>query len=83
LADIELSKEVELEITGKLQQYLADELQVDIGSFEAQFLLDFFAEHAGCYFYNQGLADTLKAFETKVDELNDIVYQLEKMPPAD
>lgn len=83
MADIELGKEVEQALIAKLQQYLADELQVELGNFETQFLLDFFADHAGCFFYNQGLADALKAFEDKIDELNDIVYQLEQTPPDD
>ncbi len=68
------------EIVSSIQQYLADELQIEIGSFDAQFLVDFFAEQLGCYYYNQGLADALKAFEAKIEETSDIVYQLEKEP---
>jgi uncharacterized protein (DUF2164 family) len=41
-------------------------------------LLDFFSHQVGNYFYNQGLADALQAFEGKIEEFADIVYQLEK-----
>ncbi len=80
---MELTKEVEGEVIVKLQRYLAEEMQVELGSFEAQFLLDFFAEHAGCHFYNKGLADALQAMESKLQECGDLVYQLEQVPPLD
>ena len=38
---IEFSTEEKAAITQKLQRYLADELQVEIGGFDAEFLLDF------------------------------------------
>ena len=78
MPDIELDPDTKQELVSRIQQYLADELQLEIGGFDAQFLLDFFAEHVGCYYYNQGLADALTAFEGKIEEISDIVYQLEK-----
>ena len=47
---VELSSEEKAAITQKLQRYLADELQVEIGSFDAEFLLDFFSKEVGCFF---------------------------------
>jgi uncharacterized protein (DUF2164 family) len=78
LAKIKLDKEVKAEVVGKLQKYFTEELQQEIGGFEAEFLLDFFSEQVGNYYYNQGLADSLKAFEHKIEEFGDLIYQLEK-----
>lgn len=78
MAELELDKESKEEIICKLQRYFETELNRELGSFEAEFLLDFFASNAGAYYYNQGLVDALKAFESKLEEFTDIVYQLEK-----
>lgn len=78
LSGIELADSAKKEIVGKLQQYFNDELQQEIGSFDAEFLLDFFSEQVGNYYYNQGLADALKIFESRLDEVSDGIYQLEK-----
>ena len=78
---IELDSSVKVEIVSKIQKYFTAELQHEIGGFEAEFLLDFFSAQVGNYYYNQGLADALKAFEGKIEEFADIVYQLEKDAP--
>ena len=78
LSTIELDRSVKAEIVSKIQKYFTEELQHEIGGFEAEFLLDFFSGQVGNYYYNQGLADALKAFEGKIEEFADIVYQLEK-----
>ena len=78
MSNIELADATKEEIVAKLQLYFTEELQLEIGSFDAQFLLDFFSEQVGNYYYNQGLADALKALENKIEEFSDTVYQLEK-----
>ncbi len=78
MSEIELDPDTKQEIVGRIQQYMLDELQLEIGGFDAQFLLDYFAEQVGCYYYNQGLADALKAFENKVEEFSDVIFQLEQ-----
>lgn len=78
MSEIKLEDSAKKEIVGKLQQYFSDELQQEIGSFDAEFLLDFFSEQVGNYYYNQGLADALKTFESKFDDISDSIYQLEK-----
>lgn len=75
---IELESSTKKQIVEKLQQYFSDELQQEIGSFDAEFLLDFFSEQLGNYFYNQGLADALKTFELRIEDVSDSIYQLEK-----
>jgi len=78
MSEIRLDEQSKTEIIEKLKQYFDDELNQQLGGFEAEFLLDFFAKSIGSYYYNQGLADALKAFEAKLEEFNDLVYQLEQ-----
>ena len=80
---IVLQPAVKAELVRRLQRYLKDELQQDIGGFDAEFLLDFFSEQMGGYFYNQGLADALATFEGKLEEIADSIYQLEQDNPTD
>jgi len=78
LADIELDSSVKVDVVAKIQKYFQDELHQELGSFDAEFLLDFFSKEVGGYYYNQGLADALKSFELKMEDVSDAVYQLEK-----
>jgi len=63
----------------KLKRYFDQELGQDIGQFEAEFLLDFFAKEVGAYFYNQGLRDAGTLFEDKMADVQQHLYELEKM----
>ena len=78
LAEIKLDDSVKTEVIAKLQKYFEDELQQEIGSFDAEFLLDFFSTEVGGYYYNQGLADALTSFESKMEDVGELIYQLEK-----
>jgi uncharacterized protein (DUF2164 family) len=78
LAEIKLDDSVKVEVVTKLQKYFQAELQQEIGSFDAEFLLDFFSKEVGVFYYNQGLADALKSFESKMDDVGELIYQLEK-----
>lgn len=62
----------------KIQKYFNAELDQEIGRFDAQFLLEFFAKEIGAVFYNQGLYDAQNAFKDKLDTLADSVLDLEK-----
>ena len=65
-------------IVQKVKQYFRDQLDQDIGGFDAEFLIDFFTEQIGAYFYNRGLHDAQALFARKVDEFSDAVYELEQ-----
>ena len=78
LAEIKLDDSVKVEVVAKLQKYFQDELQQEIGSFDAEFLLDFFSKKVGGFYYNQGLADVLKNFESKMQDVGELICQLEK-----
>ena len=66
------------EITGKVKLYFREELDQEIGSFDAEFLVDFFAEEIGAYFYNRGLYDAQTLISSKVEEISGAIYELER-----
>jgi len=75
---LEFTAEEKSQIIKKVKMYFTEELDQDIGNFDAEFLIDFFAEEVGAYFYNRGLYDAQALFSQKVDEFADSVYELEK-----
>ena len=78
MSEITFSKEEKAEIIQKVQKYFNDELNQDIGSFDADFLIDFFAKEVGAYFYNRGLYDAQQLLTEKVEEIGYLVQELEK-----
>ena len=65
-------------IINKIQLYFNQELNQDIGQFDAEFLLDFFSEEVGAYYYNRALYDAQSILETKIDSITDAFYEIEK-----
>jgi len=61
----------------KLKHYLDQELDFDIGQFDAEFLLDFFNKEIGVYHYNRGLKDAQDVFISKIESVTDSIYELE------
>nr|WP_255626118.1 DUF2164 domain-containing protein [Xanthomonas sp. NCPPB 1067] len=53
-------------------------MKQQIGRFDAEFLLDFFTEEVGAYFYNRGIYDAQAAVASKLDDLGEAIYQLER-----
>ena len=75
---IEFSREEKEQLIPKIKMYLKEELDQDIGNFDAEFLLDFFSQEVGAYFYNRGIRDALEMLDNRVDELKESIYVLEK-----
>lgn len=78
MAEIEFSEEEKAHITKKIQLYFEKELEQKIGQFDARFLLDFFAQEVGGYFYNRGLYDAQGMLERRIDDLSGAILELEK-----
>lgn len=76
--DIKLSKEQTEVLVSKVKEYFEQELEQDIGSFEAEFLIDFFIKNVGPVIYNRGLADAQQLFSEKADEISYQIQELEK-----
>ena len=75
---IEFSKENKDEVILKIKMHFREQLNQEIGGFDAEFLLDFFSKEIGCYFYNQALTDIHALLEKQMDLMADTIYDLEK-----
>ncbi|MEI6894990.1 MAG: DUF2164 domain-containing protein [Colwellia sp.] len=68
------SVEIEQLVT-KIQGYFAQELDQDLGQFDAEFLLDFFSKEVGSYFYNRGLFDAQTIIAEKLEHVSEMVQE--------
>ncbi|MFT4255718.1 MAG: DUF2164 domain-containing protein [Pseudoxanthomonas sp.] len=75
---IRFSDEEKAAIVRKLQLYFSEELDQQIGRFDAEFLLDFFAQEIGAHFYNRGVQDAQAVLSARLDDIQDMLYQLAK-----
>ena len=75
---IEFTKDEKKVIISKIQLYFNEELDQEIGQFDAEFLLDFFSEEVGAYYYNRGLYDAQTILESKLQSITDAFYEIEK-----
>jgi len=75
---IDFTKEQKMHIVHKIKHYFHTELGEEIGQFDAEFLLEFFAKEIGPYFYNQGLQDAQGAMESQMDALKEVLYSMEE-----
>lgn len=78
MAKIEFSTTEKAAIVGKIKLYFREELDQDIAQFDAEFLLDFFSEEVGAYYYNRGLSDAKLILEQKLESITDAFYEIEK-----
>lgn len=78
MALIEFSKEEKVVIVSKIQRYFADELNQEMGQFDSEFLLDFFSDQIGAYYYNRGLYDARSILEGRLDDITEAIYEIEK-----
>jgi uncharacterized protein (DUF2164 family) len=78
VSKIEFSKDEKELLVRKIQSYMDDELSFEIGQFDAEFLLDYFSEEMGAYYYNRGLEDARLVVERKLDAIDEDIYAIEK-----
>lgn len=78
MSDINFPKEVRDQLLDKLQRYMGKELDVELGQFDAEFLLDFITKEMGAFFYNRGVYDAQELLQSKIENLTESFYELEK-----
>lgn len=78
MAIVEFTQEEKDAIVNQIKLYFSEELDQEIGQFQAEFLLDFFAEKIGGTFYNVGLRDARAVLEGKLQDIDDALYEIEK-----
>lgn len=79
MAEIKFSHKQKNDIVEEIQKYFEKELAQEIGQFDAEFLLDFFSEKVGSYYYNQGVNDARTILDDKLDTITESFYELEKV----
>jgi uncharacterized protein (DUF2164 family) len=80
-AAIVFSKEEKEILVRNIQLYFKEELNQDIGQFDAEFLLEFFTDKIGPYFYNRGLYDAQAILADRIESVAESIFELEK--PSD
>lgn len=80
---MEMTTEQKSRIAAVLREFLEHELDVSIGSFEADDLTDFVVEKVGPWFYNQGVLDSRARLAHLMDGIQDELSLLEKASPLD
>ena len=78
MSAVKFSKDEKELIVRKIQIYFRKELDQEMGQFDADFLLDFFSEEIGAYYYNRGLYDAQSILESKLGNIAEAIYELEK-----
>jgi len=78
---IKFNAEEKADLIGRLQDYCDTELDRELGSFEAQFLMDFISETMGPFYYNRGIYDAQALLQEQLEHVGESIYQLEKIPP--
>jgi len=77
---LDFSSDDQAAIVARVRAYFLSEFDLDVGRFEAEAILTFFAKEIGAHFYNRGLYDAQSVIVNQVDVINDAIYQLEKAP---
>ncbi len=78
MSNIKIDSKRKNELVLELQAYLQDELDLEVGQFDADFLLEFMIKKIGPAIYNQALNDALMVFENKMMDVSDGIYEIEK-----
>lgn len=78
MSEIKFTKDDTDRIVSKVKEYFDNELDNEIGAFEAEFLIEFFAKEIGPHFYNRGLTDAHTLFSEKSEEVGYLIQELEK-----
>lgn len=79
MSEIKFTKEEKENLIPKIKKYLDEELDIDAGNFDAEFLLDFFSEEIGPYFYNRGVKDSLDTLDMRMEDVRESIDVLEKV----
>jgi len=74
---LELSKETVREITPSLRRFLAEELDVEIGEMQANFLLDYILKEISPFAYNKGVKDAEAFLRAHLEDLRNTCFEEE------
>lgn len=72
------SREEKQHLVRELQTYCVDELDMELGGFQAEFLLDFMVKQLAPHTYNQALKDVEALIWDRTERLNEEISALAK-----
>ena len=75
---IKLKREQKEALATAIQDYMQDELEVEIGQFDSEFLIDFITEKLAPFYYNKGIEDAKVVIERRMQEMNEELYEIEQ-----
>ncbi|WP_102400456.1 DUF2164 domain-containing protein [Haloimpatiens massiliensis] len=70
--NIKLSKEKREKMISSIKEYFFNERDEQLGDLAAGLILDFFIEELSTEFYNQGVYDSYKYMNDRIDDLLEI-----------
>lgn len=79
MSEIKLSKEQQVSAISKLQGYFEQELDRELGQFEAEFLLEFIMKELGSSIYNQALYDAQSLLSAKIEDVFAEIEQFDSL----
>jgi uncharacterized protein (DUF2164 family) len=79
MSEVKLSKQQQDAAIVKLQEYFQQELDRDLGQFEAEFLLEFIMKEVGSSIYNQALYDAQSLLTAKIEDVFAEIEQFDSL----
>lgn len=73
-----LDRDARIRLAARIKHYLDEELDLEIGNMDAEFLIDYLATTLGASFYNKGLKDAQALLSRKMDDLSEEFHALEQ-----
>ncbi|EHJ9976941.1 DUF2164 domain-containing protein [Vibrio parahaemolyticus] len=75
---IKLERAQKETLASAIQDYMQDELSIEIGQFDSEFLIDFITDKLGAVYYNKGVEDAKAVIERRTLEMSDELYEIEQ-----
>ncbi|EJG1184506.1 DUF2164 domain-containing protein [Vibrio parahaemolyticus] len=75
---IKLERAQKETLASAIQDYMQDELSIEIGQFDSEFLIDFITDKLGAAYYNKGVEDAKAVIERRMLEMSDELYEIEQ-----
>ncbi|EOW0799716.1 DUF2164 domain-containing protein [Vibrio parahaemolyticus] len=75
---IKLERAQKETLASAIQDYMQDELSIEIGQFDSEFLIDFITDKLGAVYYNKGVEDAKAVLERRMLEMSDELYEIEQ-----
>ena len=72
---LKLAKEETKKAVEDLQEYLAKNFDLEIGSLPTEIFLEYIGKKIGPYYYNQGITDAMQMMTEKTEE----IYLMKKL----